>query len=137
SLTVRASIRDAAEKIVGVLVGITVAIWLGGLIGLHAWSIALIVAVGFLLGRVLRLSGSAAAQIPINGLFILALGGGTERFLDTLIGAGVAVVVNFLIVPPNHVSAASRSVAALADGLVDVLSTMAVGIASSWRVDLA
>ena len=137
SLTVRASIRDAAEKIVGVLVGITVAIWLGGLIGLHAWSIALIVAVGFLLGRVLRLSGSAAAQIPINGLFILALGGGTERFLDTLIGAGVAVVVNFLIVPPNHVSAASRSVAALADGLVDVLSTMAVGISRPWRTEFA
>ena len=57
------------------LIGIAVAIWLGGLIGLHAWSIALIVAVGFLVGKVLRLGGSAAAQIPINGLFILALGG--------------------------------------------------------------
>jgi hypothetical protein len=137
SLTVRASIRDAAEKIVGVVIGIAVAIWLGGLIGLHAWSIALIVAVGFLLGRVLRLSGSAAAQIPINGLFILALGGGSERFLDTLIGAGVAVVVNFAIVPPNYVSAATRSVAALADGLVDTLSTIGMGIAQPWRFDAA
>ena len=45
-LTVRASIRDAVEKIVAVLIGIGVAIWLGGLIGLHAWSIAVIVAVG-------------------------------------------------------------------------------------------
>ena len=73
-LTVRASIRDAIEKIVAVLIGIAVAIWLGGLIGLHAWSIALIVAVGFLVGKVLRLNGGAAAQIPINGLFVLALG---------------------------------------------------------------
>ena len=137
SLTVRASIRDASEKIVGVVVGIAVAIWLGGLIGLHAWSIALIVAVGFLVGRVLRLSGSAAAQIPINGLFILALGGGAERFLDTLIGAGVAVVVNFVIVPPNHVSSATRSVAALADGIVDTLSTIAAGIATPWRFESA
>ncbi len=39
-LTVRASIRDAIEKIVAVVIGIGVAIWLGGLIGLHAWSIA-------------------------------------------------------------------------------------------------
>ena len=39
-LTVRASIRDALEKVVAVLIGIVVAIWLGGLIGLHAWSIA-------------------------------------------------------------------------------------------------
>jgi uncharacterized membrane protein YgaE (UPF0421/DUF939 family) len=137
SLTVWASIRDAAEKIIGVVVGIAVAIWLGGLIGLHAWSIALIVAVGFLAGRVLRLSGSAAAQIPINGLFILALGGGGERFLDTLIGAGVAIVVNVAIVPPNHVSAATRSVAGLADGVVDTLTTVATGIAAPWRLDAA
>ena len=73
-LTVRASIRDAIEKVVAVLIGIVVAIWLGGLIGLHAWSIALIVAVGFLVGKMLRLNGGAAAQIPINGLFVLALG---------------------------------------------------------------
>ena len=119
------------------VVGIAVAIWLGGLIGLHAWSVALIVAVGFLAGRVLRLGGSAAAQIPINGLFILALGGGAERFLDTLIGAGVAVVVNFAIVPPNHVSAATRSVADLADGLVDALSTIAAGIGRPWQPESA
>ena len=73
-LTVRASIRDAVEKIVAVLIGIAVAIWLGGLIGLHAWSIAVIVAVGFLVGKVLRLNGGAAAQIPINGLFVLGPG---------------------------------------------------------------
>ena len=90
------------------LIGIAVAIWLGGLIGLHAWSIAVIVAVGFLVGKVLRLNGGAAAQIPINGLFVLALGSRRrqveQRFLDTLIGAGVAVVVNFAVVPPNYVS---------------------------------
>jgi len=138
-LTVRASVRDALEKVVAVLIGILVAIWLGGLIGLHAWSIALIVAVGFLVGKMLRLSGGAAAQIPINGLFVLALGSAQveQRFLDTLIGAGVAVAVNFAIVPPNYVSAATRSVAALADGLVDVLSGIAEGISQPWTFDTA
>jgi len=139
-LTVRASVRDAVEKIVAVLIGMVVAIWLGGLIGLHAWSIALIVAVGFLAGKVLRLNGGAAAQIPINGLFVLALGAGAaaeQRFLDTLIGAGVAVVVNFVIVPPNHVAGATRSVAALADGLVDVLQAIATGITKPWSYENA
>ncbi|MET0864493.1 MAG: FUSC family protein [Nakamurella sp.] len=141
-LTVRASIRDAIEKVVAVLIGIAVAIWLGGLIGLHAWSIAVIVAVGFLVGKMLRLNGGAAAQIPINGLFVLALGTTdtgqvTQRFLDTLIGAGVAVAVNFAVVPPNYVSAASRSVAALADGLVDVLTGIAGGILRPWTYDNA
>ncbi len=135
-LTVRASIRDAVEKIVAVVIGIGVAIWLGGLIGLHAWSIAVIVAVGFLIGKVLRLNGGAAAQIPINGLFVLALGAATDqvgqRFLDTLIGAGVAVLVNFAVVPPNYVGSATRSVAAFADSLVGVLSVIAGGITSPW-----
>lgn len=133
-LTVQASIRDAAEKVLGVVVGIVVAIWLGGLIGLHAWSIAVIVGLGFLVGKVMRLGPGAAAQIPINGLFVLALGSSQieQRFLDTLIGATVAVLVNFVVVPPNHVAAATRSVAALADGVVDVLTTLAEGIARPW-----
>jgi Fusaric acid resistance protein-like len=138
-LTVRASIRDAVEKVVAVLIGIVVAIWLGDLIGLHAWSISLIVALGFLVGKVLRLNGGAAAQIPINGLFVLALGSAQsgQRFLDTLIGAAVAVTVNFLIVPPNYVSAATRSVVELSDGVVDVLSAIADGISQPWRIEQA
>ncbi len=138
-LTVRASIRDALEKVVAVLIGILVAIWLGGLIGLHAWSISLIVALGFLVGKVLRLNGGAAAQIPINGLFVLALGSAQsgQRFLDTLIGAGVAVIVNFVIVPPNYVSAGTRAVSELSDGVVDVVSAMADGISRPWRIDQA
>ena len=138
-LTVRASVRDALEKVVAVLIGILVAIWLGGLIGLHAWSIALIVAVGFLIGKALRLNGGAAAQIPINGLFVLALGSAQveQRFLDTLIGAGVAVAVNVAVVPPNYVSSATRSVAAFADSLVEVLAGIAAGITRPWTFDQA
>jgi len=138
-LTVRASVRDALEKVVAVLIGILVAIWLGGLIGLHAWSIALIVAVGFLVGKTLRLNGGAAAQIPINGLFVLALGSAQveQRFLDTLIGAAVAVAVNFAIVPPNYVAGATRSVAALGDGLVEVLAVVAAGVTRPWTFEMA
>lgn len=133
-LTVRASVRDAAEKVFAVILGILVAIWLGSLIGLHAWSISVIVGIGFLAGKVLRLGPGAAAQIPINGLFVLGLGsaGIEQRFLDTLIGAGVAVLVNFVIIPPNHVAAATRSVAELADGVVDSMTALAAGIARPW-----
>jgi len=133
-LTIKASIRDASEKVLGVIVGILVAIWLGGLIGLHAWSIAVIVGIGFLVGKVLRLGPGAAAQIPVNGLFVLALGSSQleQRFLDTLIGAAVAVLVNFVIIPPNHVAAATRSVTILADSVVDVMSTIATSITRPW-----
>ena len=133
-LTVRASVRDALEKVIAVLIGILVAIWLGGLIGLHAWSIALIVGLGFLVGKALRLNGGAAAQIPINGLFVLALGSAQveQRFLDTLIGAAVAVAVNIAVVPPNYVGEASRSVSSFADGLSGVLATISQGVSAPW-----
>jgi uncharacterized membrane protein YgaE (UPF0421/DUF939 family) len=138
-LTVRDSVRDAAEKVFAVLIGILVAIWLGGLIGLHAWSIALIVGLGFLVGKALRLGGGAAAQIPINGLFVLALGSAQveQRFLDTLIGAAVAVLVNFAVVPPNYVREASRSVSTFADGLTDVLGTISAGTSGPWTLEQA
>ncbi len=135
-LTVRDSIWDAGQKVLAVVVGLVVAIWLGGLIGLHAWSISVIVAVGFLAGKILRLPPGAAAQIPITGLFVLALGSDliAERFLDTLIGAATAVLVNLAIAPPNHVNAAAKSMIALADDVVDELNEMSAGIASRWSL---
>lgn len=139
-LTVRASVRDAFQKLLAVLVGIAVAIWLGGLIGLHIWSIGVIVTVGFLAGRILRLSPSAAAQITINGLFVLVLGAGADpgqRYLDTIVGAVVAVVVNLVVVPPNLVDPARRSVADVADGIVDSLRRMAAGIGQPWTQEQA
>lgn len=139
-LTVRASVGDALQRLVAVLVGIVVAIWLGGLVGLHTFSIGVIVAVGFLAGKVLRLSPGAAAQIPVNGLFVLALGGSADpgqRYLDTIIGAVVAVAVNLLVVPPNLVEPARRSVADLADGISAVVLRMSDGIATPWDRDEA
>ena len=138
-LTVRASVKDAAQKVLAVVVGLVVAIVLGGLIGLHAWSIAIIVGIGFVVGKVLRLAPGAAAQIPISGLFVLALGTGQvrERVLDTLIGAAVAVLVNLVVIPPNHVNAGRRSVADLSDRIVGSLGVMADGLAAPWRAEHA
>jgi uncharacterized membrane protein YccC len=139
-VTLRASVKDAAQRVIGVLIGIIVATFLADLFGLHAWSIGLIVAVGFLSGKVLRLSPGAAAQIPVTGLLLLALGSASHpvtRLLDTLIGAAVAVVVNFLILPPNHVGAARDAVRGLAEQIVDAVSQMADGISDIWTAEQA
>jgi len=135
-ITIRASIRDAYQRVLGVLVGIFVAIGLGELMGLHAWSIGAIVGVGFLVGKLIRLEPGAAAQIPITGLLLIGLGQGAgyaeTRILDTLVGAVVAVLVNILVVPPNRVSQARQAVDQLAQLSVDVLSEISDGIAVPW-----
>ena len=134
-VTLRASVADAAQRVIGVLVGLMVATFLADLFGLHAWSIGLIVTVGFLTGKTLRLTPGAAAQIPVTGLLLLALGNASHpvtRLVDTLIGAVVAVVINFLILPPNHVGSARDAVRGLAEVLVDAMSEMAGGISATW-----
>ncbi len=140
-ITIRASLRDAFQRVLGVIVGIVVAIGVGELLGLHAWSIAVIVGLGFLVGKVLRLEPGAAAQIPVTGLLLVGLGQGAgqaeTRVLDTLIGAAVAVIVNVLVVPPNRVSSARRAVDQLAELAVDVLSDMAEGVGRPWTRDEA
>ena len=136
-VTVQASVRDGIQRVIGVVVGIGVATFLVDVFGLHAWSIGIVVGLGYLVGKVLRLVPGAAAQIPVTGLLLLALGTAShpeERVLETLVGAAVAVLVNFLIVPPNHVGAARTAVRTLADQVVDTLSDMAAGIADPWTL---
>lgn len=138
-LNVGASIRDAAQKVLAVIMGVGIAIWLGGLIDLNVWSVAVIVAVGYLVGKVFRMNPAATAQIPITGLFLLAVGNSEaqQRFLDTIIGAAVAVVVNFVVVPPNHTRSARRAVIALTRRVLTMVSTMADGISDRWRTEQA
>jgi hypothetical protein len=134
-VTVQASVRDGIQRVIGVVVGIGVATFLVDVFGLHAWSIGIVVGLGYLVGKVLRLVPGAAAQIPVTGLLLLALGTAShpeERVLETLVGAAVAVLVNLVIIPPNHVGAARTAVRILADQVVDTLSDMAAGIAEPW-----
>lgn len=139
-VTLQASIKDGIQRVIGVVVGIGVATFLVDVFGLHAWSIGIVVGLGFLTGKILRLVPGAAAQIPVTGLLLLALGTAShpaERVLETLVGAAVAVIVNFVMVPPNHVGAARTAVRTLADQVVDTLSEMAAGIGEPWTLEQA
>jgi uncharacterized membrane protein YgaE (UPF0421/DUF939 family) len=139
-VTVQTSVRDGAQRVIGVLVGIGVAALLAEAFGLHAWSIGIVVGLGFAVGHVLHMAEAGAAQIPVTGLLLLALGGAShpvDRVLETLIGAAVAIAVNVLVLPPNHVGVARHAVRSLADQVVGVLSGVAAGIAEPWTTTQA
>ena len=138
-VTVRASFHDAAQRVVAVIAGIGIAYFIGSTFGLNLWTVVAVVALGILLGQIMRLQGGAANQVPISGLLIMTIGTTPghvgERIVETLIGAGVSVVVNWLIFPPNHVDSARRAVVALVDEISDVLAQMAEGISTRWVRD--
>jgi len=141
-VTVRASFQDAAQRVVAVIAGIGIAYFIGSTFGLTIWTVVTVVALGVLLGQVMRLQLGAANQVPISGLLIMTIGTTPghvgERIVETLIGAGVSVIVNWLVFPPNHVAAARRAVIDVIEEVSAVLALMADGISTRWvREDAA
>jgi hypothetical protein len=109
-VTVRQTVARGLQQVVGVVVGVVAAVALARYLGVHAWSVGLVILASLLLGRLLRL-GTQANQVAISGLLVLSLGTGygADRVWDTLLGAAVGVIVNMLVVPPTYLEAAETA----------------------------
>lgn len=134
--TIRASFTDAVQRVIAVVVGIGMAYFIGTTFGPRLWTIAAVVALGFLLAQLMRLPPRLAGQVPISGLLIMAIGAtpghAGERIGETLIGVAVSALINLVIAPPNHVTGAAGAVRAMSERAVDALSEMSGGIAHRW-----
>src|SRR4029450_4996510 len=71
-----------------------------------------------------------------SALLVMTLGGtagvAQTRVLETLIGAGVGVVVNALLVPPVYIRPAGEAIYELADNMAGVLEGAAADLAEGW-----
>jgi len=129
-ITVRASLTRSIQLTAAVILGLGGALTLGKLLGLHWWSIALVVLVGLVAGELFRL-GALSGQVAISAMLAISLGRGygLERTIDTVLGAVIAVIVNAILAPASHVSAASRTLRALGEDLGALLSDIGRGLA--------
>jgi hypothetical protein len=134
-VTVVQTIIGSFQRVASVTAGVLVALGVADLLGLHWWSIGLVIFVSLALGQVLRL-GSHRMEVPISALLVLTLGGtpgiARTRVLETLIGAGVGVVVNAVLVPPVYVRPAGEAIYELADDMARVLEGAAADLAEGW-----
>ncbi|WP_075200931.1 FUSC family protein [Leucobacter celer] len=99
------SLSKGLERVVGVLLGVAVALLTGEFLGQHSWLFIAALVAGLALGWLLRMTPSAANQIVVSALLMIALGGlelhyGIERLVETLIGALIGVAVNALVAAP-------------------------------------
>jgi uncharacterized membrane protein YgaE (UPF0421/DUF939 family) len=131
-ITVRASLMRSIQLTVAVTLGLGAALSLGKLLGLHWWSIALVVLAGLIAGELFRL-GPLSGQVSISAMLAISLGSGygVERTLDTFVGAVIAVIVNALVAPPSHVSEASRTLRGIGKDLGALLTDLGTGLAKS------
>ena len=128
-ITVRTSLARSIQLTIGVTFGLASAIVLGKWLGLHWWSIAIVVLAGLIAGELLRL-GPFAPQAAISGMLALSFGSayGYARVTDTVIGAVIGVLVNALIAPPSYVRQASADLRRVAEDLAALLGDIGAGV---------
>jgi hypothetical protein len=134
-LTLVKTITGSLQRVASVTAGVLLALGVADLLGLHWWSVGLVVFVSLAVGQVLKL-GSHRVEVPVSALLVLTLGGtvgvARTRVLETLIGAGVGVVVNALLVPPVYIRPAGDAIYELADHMAGVLEGAAADLAEGW-----
>jgi Aromatic acid exporter family member 1 len=134
-LTLVKTITGSLQRVASVTAGVLLALGVADLLGLHWWSVGLVVFISLALGQVLKL-GSHRVEVPVSALLVLTLGGtagvARTRVLETLIGAGVGVVVNAVLVPPVYIRPAGEAIYELADDMARVLEEAAADLAQGW-----
>ncbi|HTW08118.1 MAG TPA: aromatic acid exporter family protein [Acidimicrobiales bacterium] len=139
-LTVQVSVWESVsrglQRIAGVVVGVLVAYGFARLAGINAWSVALVIFFGLLIGRAMRLGQQGSVQVPVSALLVLVLGATTsgyalDRVVDTAIGAGFGIVVNLVVFPRTHLAEAEAAVRDFTGALAALLVEMAAQLVPS------
>jgi uncharacterized membrane protein YgaE (UPF0421/DUF939 family) len=129
STTLATSARTAVQSVLAIVLGAGVAVALEAWLGRGAATVALVVALGTILGG-WRLLGPMASYVPVSGLFVLILGAADPgqyvlAFAGlTALGAAIGVGMN-LVFPPLPLGAAQESLDRLRNTLADQLDGLA------------
>lgn len=121
-VTVEESLSRGYQRVLGIIAGVVLADLTAHFIGIHGWSVALLVLIGTGLARWIHLGPQAVPQVGVSAMMVLTVGGGHyayswDRIIDTLIGAAVAIAINVFVIPPDFTEKAEsrleQSIAAL------------------------
>lgn len=128
------SLTRGVERVVGVLLGVSVALGAGAIFGPQAWLFIAAIVVSMGVGWVLRMTPSSTNQVAISALLMIALGGlqlgyGFERLIETAIGAAIGVAINALVVAPVRTSSVHAAITRLAEHSAEVLRQLAESLA--------
>jgi uncharacterized membrane protein YgaE (UPF0421/DUF939 family) len=144
NLTIAGSMRDAAQRVLGVVFGILLAALVSDLIGPNAWAIFIVILISFYVGRRLGLDPSGIQQIAVSALLIV-LGAASNQLNDaallhlsnTLIGTAVGLILNASVSPPNYLPDAQRRLLAVGDTILDDLRALAEAVRTGISNDEA
>ncbi|NRQ33131.1 hypothetical protein HII36_14950 [Nonomuraea sp. NN258] len=138
SATAYSTIIRGMQQVGAVIAGVAAATLLIWLLGVNTLTLGVLVTAGLVLSRLLNMPAQNV-QIPITALLVLSLGRnyGLARLADVLLGAGIGIVANLLILPPRFVEKAAKELCDLADEMSDLADDMADGLDADWDEDVA
>ena len=110
TLTVRSSLykstRDGLGQVVGSSVGAGAALLALHFFGLGIVTVGITVLLSLVAARVLHLGEVAAINVPVTALIVIGPGlsesNAANRLIETLVGAGIAIVLSSFAHPKTH-----------------------------------
>ncbi|WP_276353152.1 FUSC family protein [Cohnella caldifontis] len=131
-VTVADSLEKAFQRIVGIMLGVAVSLFIGHWLQIGTLSIFLTILVGMAVSASLRLSSPIISQVGVSALLVLAFGQNqgyaVGRILETAIGCAVAVAINAAVVPPNAIPRAEASLLRLSRRAAATLRALAASL---------
>ncbi|OLE20111.1 MAG: hypothetical protein AUG49_26020, partial [Catenulispora sp. 13_1_20CM_3_70_7] len=116
-VTLYSTLTTGIRRVVSVLAGVLIAVGFSAVAGLSWWSLGLIILAALTIGQFIRV-GEFVVEVAISAMLVLGVtqlaSQAWDRVLETLIGAGVGLLFNFLLAPPVWVEPAAESIVGLA-----------------------
>lgn len=132
-LTLLRSLTAAWQRLAGIALGIVVAFAAASLLGVHAWSVGLVILISLLIGLRLNLQSDGMAQVAGTALLVLVVRSTTSErsvysltyLADTVIGTSIGLLVNAFVAPPNPLPRARTALGIVVNRLIAVLDQLA------------
>lgn len=135
NLTIAGSMRDAAQRVLGVVFGIFLAAFVSEWIGANAWAIFIVILISFYVGRRLGLDPGGIQQIAVSALLIVLGAASTQvndaallHLSNTLIGTAVGLILNASVSPPNYLPDTRRRLLEVGEAIQDDLRALAEAV---------
>lgn len=123
-------LASGLDRVLSVVLGVSVAVIFSSIFGLSWWSLGLVIAVSIAIGQILRLR-SNLLEVPISAMLVLGVGAVSaetaawQRVTETIVGAGVGVLFNLLFPPKVATDAAGAALEGLGEDLARLLERAA------------
>jgi len=117
-VTVADSVEKATQRIIGIIGGVMLSMLIGHWFAIGASSIFFVILIGMGISKALRMNPQIISQVAVSSFLVLAFGQSEEgyafdRIIETIIGSGIAVLINAVIVPQNAIPDVEKGILSL------------------------